>query len=403
MASTTMKRIASELGVSITTISKVLNHHDDISPATRARVMAKVEELGYRPNAVARSLTLRRTHTLGVVIPDLLHSFFVEIIAGIEPVASERGYGLLLCSSGENPAKERSELQLLHGRQVDGIVLASTHGSGNTEILRELHAHGTGLVMIDRDDYPNIPCHRVITDDERVGVLATEHLLASGRRAIAHLSGPRLTHARRREKGWKAALRAAGIPIPHEWIIPGGFMEIDGYRAMKRALSLRPNIDAVFAVNDPSAIGAMKAIWEAGLKVPDDIAVVGAGDVIHGELLKVPLTTVSWSRAELGREAAELLLNAAERNGGEPRCLCDYRQIPGSKLQIPMHSQPPTSKLRAHRELLGIWDLGVPWDSGLGAWDLTQRSTLRQYSTHFFSSAIRSEPSGTGYSNSMVA
>src|SRR4026209_2518216 len=149
MASTTMKRIASELGTSIPTVSKVLNNHDDISPATRARVMAKVEELGYRPNAVARSLTLRRTHTLGMVIPDLLPSFFAEILSGIEPVASERGYGLLLCSSGENPAKERSELQLLHGRQVDGIVLAPSQGAGNAEVLRELHAHGTGLVMID--------------------------------------------------------------------------------------------------------------------------------------------------------------------------------------------------------------------------------------------------------------
>jgi LacI family transcriptional regulator len=299
----------------------VLNNHDDISPATRARVMAKVEELSYRPNAVARSLTLRRTHTLGMVIPDLLHSFFAEILSGIEPVASERGYGLLLCSSGENPAKERSELQLLHGRQVDGIILAPSHGSGNGEILRELLSQGIGVVMIDRDDYPTIPCHRVLTDDEQVGVLATEHLLASGRRAIAHLAGPRLVHARRREKGWKDTLRAAGIRIPSDWVVPAGFMASDGYRAMKRALSLRPRIDAVFSANDPSAIGAMKAVWEAGLRVPDDIAIVGAGDVIHGELLKVPLTTVSWSRSELGRAAAELLLNAAERNGNgnEPR------------------------------------------------------------------------------------
>jgi LacI family transcriptional regulator len=316
-----MKRIAGELGVSITTVSKVLNNHDDISPATRARVMAKVEELSYRPNAVARSLTLRRTHTLGMVIPDLLHSFFAEILSGIEPVASERGYGLLLCSSGENPAKERSELQLLHGRQVDGIILAPSHGSGNGEILRELLSQGIGVVMIDRDDYPNIPCHRVLTDDEQVGVLATEHLLASGRRAIAHLAGPRLVHAKRREKGWKDTLRAAGIRVPSDWIVPSGFMASDGYRAMKRALSLRPRIDAVFCANDPSAIGAMKAVWEAGLRVPDDIAIVGAGDVIHGELLKVPLTTVSWSRSDLGREAAELLLDAAERNGNgnEPR------------------------------------------------------------------------------------
>src|SRR5215510_9902691 len=124
MSQTTMKRIASELGVSITTVSKVLNNHDDISQATRARVLAKVEELGFRPNAVARSLTLRRTHTLGIVIPDLMHSFFVEIVAGIEATASARGYGLLLCSSNEDPAKERQELDMLRQRQVDGVVVA---------------------------------------------------------------------------------------------------------------------------------------------------------------------------------------------------------------------------------------------------------------------------------------
>ena len=307
-----MKRIAVELGVSITTVSKVLNNHDDISPATRARVLAKVEELGYRPNAVARSLSLRRTHTLGIVIPDLMHSFFVEVIAGIEPVASEKGYGLLLCSSGENPAKERSELQMLSERQVDGIVLASAPGSDNAAMLTELGSQGISLVMIDRDDYPDIPCHRVLTDDERAGFLATEHLIANGRRAIAHIGGPRLTHAKRRENGWRAALRAAGITAAADWLVPAGFMESDGYLAMKRLIAIRPRIDAVFSANDPSAIGAMKAIWEAGLRVPEDIAVVGVGDIIFGDMLRVPLTTVSWSRAEVGREAAELLLNPLE-------------------------------------------------------------------------------------------
>src|SRR3954464_5485186 len=149
---TTMKRIAGELGVSITTVSKVLNNRDDIGHATRARVLAKVAELGYQPNAVARSLTLRRTHTLGVVIPDLMHSFFVEIVAGIETVASGKGYGILLCSSGEDAGKERSALQLLYERQVDGIVLASAPGAANSELLHEFAAHGIGLVMIDRDD-----------------------------------------------------------------------------------------------------------------------------------------------------------------------------------------------------------------------------------------------------------
>jgi LacI family transcriptional regulator, galactose operon repressor len=306
---TTMKRIAGELGVSITTVSKVLNNHDDISQATRARVLAKVEELGYRPNAVARSLTLRRTHTLGIVIPDLMHSFFVEIVAGIEPIASKRGYGLLLCSSGEDPEKERAELQMLRGRQVDGIVLASAQGSANAELLLQLRRQGVGLVMIDRDDYAGVHCHRVLTDDEEVGVLATTHLVSVGRQAIAHIGGPPIVHAKRREKGWRDALRASGIKPAADWIVRSGFMEADGYGAMKRLLAVRPRIDAVFAANDPAAIGAMKAIWDAGLRVPEDVSIVGAGDVAYSDLIRVPLTTVRWSKRDLGRRAAELILD----------------------------------------------------------------------------------------------
>ena len=315
---TTMKRIASELGVSVTTISKVLNNHGDISEATRDRVMAKIEELGYQRNAVARSLTLRRTHTIGIVIPDLMHSFFVEVIAGIEPIASVRGFGLLLCSSGEDPAKERSELEMLRSRQVDGIVLASAHGSENDDLLKQLIDGGTGLVMIDRDDHPKVECHRVLTDDERVGLLATNHLLDHGRKAIAHIGGPAIVHAKRRERGWREALKARNVRIASDWFVQAGFMESDGYRAMKRLLSLRPRIDAVFAANDPAAIGAMKAIWEAGLRIPDDIAIVGVGDIALVDMLRVPLTTVSWSRRDQGLNAAELLLNGLEGDEADP-------------------------------------------------------------------------------------
>ena len=308
----TMRRIAGELGVSVMTVSKVLNNHGDISEATRGRVLAKIEELGYQRNAVARSLTLRRSHTIGIVIPDLMHSFFVEIIAGIEPVASARGYGLLLCSSGEDPAKERAELEMLRSRQVDGIVLASVHGSANEDLLRQLSSIGTAIVMIDRDDHQKVECHRVLTDDERVGVLATTHLLDLGCKAIAHIGGPNITHAKRREKGWRDTLKARGVKPDPDWFVEGGFMESDGYRAMKRLLEVRPRIDAVFAANDPAAIGAMKAIWEAGMRVPEDIAVVGAGDIAHGDMLKVPLTTISWSRKDQGLNAAELLLNGLD-------------------------------------------------------------------------------------------
>lgn len=316
---TTMKRIAGELGVSITTVSKVLNNRADISDATRSRVLAKVAELGYQRNAVARSLSLRRTHTLGIVIPDLMHSFFVEVIAGIEPVASVRGYGLLLCSSGEDLHKERAELEMLRGRQVDGVVLASAHGSGNTEMLQQLVKRGTTLVMIDRDDHPSVKCHRVLTDDTRVGELATAHLLDLGRRAIAHIAGPPIVHAKRRERGWREALEEHGIEPIDDWLAPGGFMESDGYRAMKRLLTVKPRIDAVFAANDPAAIGAMKAIWESGLRVPEDVAVVGVGDIALGDLLRVPLTTVGWSRQDQGRHAAELLLNGLDLEEDPPQ------------------------------------------------------------------------------------
>jgi LacI family transcriptional regulator, galactose operon repressor len=321
---TTMKRIAGELGVSITTVSKVLNNRDDIGHATRARVLAKVAELGYQPNAVARSLTLRRTHTLGVVIPDLMHSFFVEIVAGLEAAASARGYGLLLCSSNEDPAKERQELDMLRQRQVDGIVLGSANASGNTDLLEQLTSLGIALVMIDRDDHPDVRCDRVVTDDLEVGRLATAHLLSQGRRAIAHITGTQVVHAKRRADGYRAALKAAGAKARADWVVRGGFKEADGYRGMKKLLSMKPRVDAVFAANDPSAIGAMKAIWDAGLRVPEDIAVVGAGDIALGDLLRVPLTTISWSREDQGRAAAELLL---DRIDAEPDAAARLRRV----------------------------------------------------------------------------
>jgi len=310
-----MKRVADELGVSITTVSKVLNNRSDIGSTTRALVLAKVAELGYRPNAIARSLTLRRTLSLGIVVPDLMHSFFVEIVSGIESIARSRGYGLLICSSNEDARREREEVEMLRQRQVDGIVLASTTASGNTDLLRELEGEGIGLVMIDRDDHAAVRCDRVVTDDQLVGEIATGHLLEGGHRAIGHICGPPIAHARLRTVGYRNALKAHSLPVKREWMVRGGFKEADGYRAMTTLLGLRPRIDAVFAANDPAAIGAMRAIWDAKRRIPDDIAVVGAGEIMMGDLLRVPLTTVSWSRDDLGKRAAELIL---ERIAPEP-------------------------------------------------------------------------------------
>jgi LacI family transcriptional regulator len=216
---------------------------------------------------------------------------------------------------------------MLRQRQVDGIVLGSANASGNTDLLERLTSLGIALVMIDRDDHPDVRCDRVVTDDHEVGRLATAHLIDQGRRAIAHITGTQVVHAKRRAEGYRAALKAAGMKARTDWVVRGGFKEADGYRGMKKLLAMagmKPRVDAVFAANDPSAIGAMKAIWDAGLRVPDDIAIVGAGDIALGDLLRVPLTTISWSREEQGRTAAELLL---DRIDADPDAAARARRV----------------------------------------------------------------------------
>jgi LacI family transcriptional regulator len=167
-------------------------------------------------------------------------------------------------------------------------------------------------VLIDRDDHQGLRCHRVVTDDEQVGRLATSHLVSLGHRKIAHLAGPRLVHARRRHRGYLASMRQAALAVDGRWVVEAGFLEHHGYEAARRLLASAPDVTALFAVSDPTAIGAMKAAWALGRRVPEDLAIVGAGDVVHGDLLRVPLTTVAWSREELGREAARLVIDQIE-------------------------------------------------------------------------------------------
>ena len=304
----TMKQIAAELGVSVTTVSKVLNKAPDIGEVTRARVLAYIADHGYRPNAIARSLTLSRTSTIGVVIPDLMHSFFVEILAAMDAVVAPKGYRLLLCASNENAEKERSELEALAERRVDGMVVAPAHATDNEDHLATMMERGVALVMMDRDDHPAIACHRVLTDDRQVGRLATEHLIALGHTRIGHIAGPAIIHARRRYEGYRDALSAHGLALDDSLVAEGTFLQADGEAAMRVLLQRSPRPSAVFVANDPMAIGAMKAVWDAGLRIPEDIAIVGAGNIIHGDMLRVPLTTVTWSRHEMGTRAAELLL-----------------------------------------------------------------------------------------------
>ena len=207
---------------------------------------------------------------------------------------------------------------MLLERQVDGVILASTNAQKNGDLLRQLQSQGKGLVLIDRDDHQGLRCHRVVTDDELVG--AVGDLAPHQPRPPSHRApvGPRLVHARRRHRGYLAAMRQAGLPVVDSWVVDTGFVEKDGYDATVRLLSRAPEVTALFAVNDPTAIGAMKAAWDLGRRTPEELAIVGAGDIAHGDMLRVPLTTVSWSREDLGRHAARLILDQIELHPDGP-------------------------------------------------------------------------------------
>lgn len=306
-----MKDIARDLNVSVVTVSKVLRNHGDISPATRKRVLERVKELGYQPNWVARSLVTRRTYLIGLVVPDLMHSFFAEVAKGVARTIQSRGYHLMISNSEENPDLEAREVELLMARRVDGLLLASSRPPGDTAPLRRIREQHFPAVLLDRR-LPGLRLSYVGVDDEEVGRLATGHLIARGCRRVAHIQGPGISTGLGRLAGYRKTLQAHGVKLRDSYIVSGGFSVDTGYEAMRRLLAVDPPPDGVFCWNDPVAAGAMKAALEAGLRIPQDVAVVGAGNVHYSGLFRVPLTTVDQNASLIGEKAAQLLLDLIE-------------------------------------------------------------------------------------------
>lgn len=299
----TLEDIARALNVSKMTVSRAINNHPEISRATRERVLATARKMNYRPNQFARALTTSHSYLLGIVVPDLMHSYFAEICRGIEAHARPAGYQNLICSTDEDPHKEMEEIEALLSR-TDGLIVASALSASEAKFYRRLLSEGANIVLIDRV-LDGLRCSAVTTDDIQVGLLATEHLVKLGHRKIGHLRGPSVSTALQRLEGYRQAIKRAGLkPVVHEC----GFTEADGYAAMKQWISAGDLPTAIFAANDPAAIGAMSAMSDAGLIVPDDVAFVGAGSIHYGDMLRVPLTTVTWSKAEMGQAAASLVL-----------------------------------------------------------------------------------------------
>jgi DNA-binding LacI/PurR family transcriptional regulator len=316
----TARDVARASGVSTMTISRVFSGGARVDERTQKKVLAAARKLGYRPNQIAQSLALSRTRTIGVVVPEISHSFFPEAIRGIEEVTYRSGYHLLLMHSAESAERERAALETLESKRVDGILLSVAQDAARTGPYRRVLQLGIPLVFFDRC-VRGIGATCVGIDDEESARRITQHLIGHGYNRIAHLAGPRsLAISRARRAGYCKALADAGLPYDEELIVNSGLHEDAGHAAMTSLLALAPSRlpRAVVVINDPAAYGAMRAIMDRGLHVPDDIAVVGFSDDLRAHLMPVPLTTIRQPAYELGRAAAEELIMQID-GGGKAR------------------------------------------------------------------------------------
>ena len=304
-----MKDIARDLGVSVITISKVLRNHPDVGDETRERVLARVKELDYRPNLAARSLVTGRTYLVGLVVPDLLHPFFAEIAKSLSDVLKESGYYLIVSSSEEDPDLEEQEINHLLARRLDTLIIASCHTT--VDLFFRIEKQETPYVLIDRN-LRGLSANFVGVDDEAVGMLATGHLIDIGCKRIAHIRGPETSPSIRRMKGYKRALAQAGVKVVDDYIITEQKGDVGtkqrGAEAMSQLLSLKPRPDGVFCFNDPLAMGAMNYALDHGLRIPEDIAVIGCGNLHYDDSLRVPLSSIDQHSRRIGEEAARLTL-----------------------------------------------------------------------------------------------
>jgi len=310
----TMKDIARDLGVSIVTVSKVLRNHSDISAQTRKRVLRRMKELNYQPNPAARTLVTGRTNLIGLIVPDLVHPFFAEVAKGISSRLRSHQYSLIIASSEDDANLERSEIDQMLARRVDALILASTQS--NCDTVEKIKATGMPYVLLDRK-LAGVSANFVGIDDVKAGMLATDHLLEVGCKTIAHIGGSDVSTAVDRQAGYSLALTRRGISLPPEYVVKYGrgddSGDVAGYNGMKRLLQLNPRPDGVFCLNDPVAMGAMRAIVEAGLRIPADIAIVGCGNVHYDDLLIVPLTSIDQDSHTLGVSAAKLAISIIKR------------------------------------------------------------------------------------------
>jgi len=305
-----MADVAREASVSLMTVSRVINNKDGVSDETRRAIQDIIGKLGYRPSSIARSLATQRTGTLGLVVPDISNPFFSSVAHGVEQVAYDEGYGILLCNTKEDPQREVDVMQLLEEKRVDGILLCSPRLE-QKQLSKAIENH-PAVVLINRTLKTRKNSHTlgsVIIDDDMGGRLATNHLIGLGHRRIGFIAGPSNSFSgQRRQHSFQAALLEAGIPFHQELTRPCWPSVEGGEAAAKELINAHPEMTAIFCYNDLVAVGALQACKDLGLNVPGDLAIVGYDDIPLAALVTPPLTTCRVQREELGSRAAYLLL-----------------------------------------------------------------------------------------------
>ena len=310
----TIKDIAKMLGVSPSTVSRALKDHPDISEETRNLVKTFAEKVKYRPNALALSLRKQKTNTLGLVIPEIVHHFFSSVISGMEDLAYGEGYTMMICQSNENFYREVINLQALLDHRVDGLLVSISKTTREFNHLHNALDSGIPMVFFDRI-CDEIDTDRVITDDFEGARIATTHLIETGCQKILYLAAPRhLMIGKNRYEGYVQALKNHKIPLDENLVLKCDTRE-EVMSMRQHILTLAPQIDGVFGVNDSTAIAVMQVLQENGYRIPEDISVVGFGDGPIATIASPPLTTLEQKGYEMGREAVRLLIQRLENPG----------------------------------------------------------------------------------------
>jgi LacI family transcriptional regulator len=299
-----IREVARLAGVSLGTVSRVINGHPTVAPDIRQRVQAAIDKLGFRPNRVARSLRSQQSHTFGLVIPDVTNPFFAELVKSLDQSASEFGYNIILGNAEESPTVEKQYIQMLADRQVDGLLVVPSVGTRTIKAERDVK-----IVLIDR----SLPNHHVVLSDHRGGAeQAVAHLIGLGHRRIACIAGPQnLTVAVERWAGYRETMLRFGASaalLKSNWTEVANFDYSSAYDAARRLLARKPRPTALFASSDQQAIGALRAAADLGLSVPRDLSVVGFDDIPLSDLVSPRLTTVRQAVTDLSRVAVDTLI-----------------------------------------------------------------------------------------------